>query len=411
MIKKIVATALLLTVTIAASAQQLTYEQYIQQVLSNNTALIAKSLDIDIAQASVKKSKVYNDPTLSFEYGNNEDWNKDLGQSIAAQLSRTFTFGVRTSGIRLAEKELQATTAVFNDYLRNFQAEATIAYLEHLRAKSLLSTAIKREEYMKQLAQNDSVRYMRGDIAKSVWIESRLAAGLTHNERLNSEALFKNTAIALGYYMGNMQNSDKIAAEGSLHETAAPLLSLDSYIEQAMENRADLSVAISKVDIAKAQQKLNSARRRIDIQLSVGAEYNKSEPSFTKLKIGAAVPLKFSNLNSGARAMDMAAIDQAQTQLADTRLSIHSEVMQAYNNCLIADKQAATFTREMLDETAELLDSKRKAYRQGEISFIEYIETERSDNMLQEEYINALFNSAASRVRLLQSVGLNTKNE
>lgn len=411
MIKKIVATALLLTVTLAASAQQLTYEQYIQQVLSNNTALIAKSLDIEIAQASVKKSKVYNDPTLSFEYGNNEDWNKDLGQSIAAQLSRTFTFGVRTSGIRLAEKELQATTAVFNDYLRNFQAEATIAYLEHLRAKSLLSTAIKREEYMKQLAQNDSVRYMRGDIAKSVWIESRLAAGLTHNERLNSEALFKNTAIALGYYMGNMQNSDKIAAEGSLHETAAPLLSLDSYIEQAMENRADLSVAISKVDIAKAQQKLNSARRRIDIQLSVGAEYNKSEPSFTKLKIGAAVPLKFSNLNSGARAMDMAAIDQAQTQLADTRLSIHSEVMQAYNNCLIADKQAATFTREMLDETAELLDSKRKAYRQGEISFIEYIETERSDNMLQEEYINALFNSAASRVRLLQSVGLNTKNE
>lgn len=411
MIKKIVATALLLTVALAASAQQLTYEQYIQQVLSNNTALIAKSLDIEIAQASVKKSKVYNDPTLSFEYGNNEDWNKDLGQSIAAQLSRTFTFGVRTSGIRLAEKELQATTAVFNDYLRNFQAEATIAYLEHLRAKSLLSTAIKREEYMKQLAQNDSVRYMRGDIAKSVWIESRLAAGLTHNERLNSEALFKNTAIALGYYMGNMQNSDKIAAEGSLHETAAPLLSLDSYIEQAVENRADLSVAISKVDIAKAQQKLNSARRRIDIQLSVGAEYNKSEPSFTKLKIGAAVPLKFSNLNSGARAMDMAAIDQAQTQLADTRLSIHSEVMQAYNNCLIADKQAATFTREMLDETAELLDSKRKAYRQGEISFIEYIETERSDNMLQEEYINALFNSAASRVRLLQSVGLNTKNE
>ncbi len=411
MIKKIVAIALLLTVTLVASAQQLTYEQYIQQVLSNNTALIAKSLDIEIAQASVKKSKVYNDPTLSFEYGNNEDWNKDLGQSIAAQLSRTFTFGVRTSGIRLAEKELQATTAVFNDYLRNFQAEATIAYLEHLRAKSLLSTAIKREEYMRQLAQNDSVRYMRGDIAKSVWIESRLAAGLTHNERLNSEALFKNTAIALGYYMGNMQNSDKIDAEGSLHETATPLLSLDSYIEQAMENRADLNVAISKVEIAKAQQKLNSARRRIDIQLSVGAEYNKSEPSFTKLKIGAAVPLKFSNLNSGARAMDMAAIDQAQTQLADTRLSIHSEVMQAYNNCLIADKQTATFTREMLDETVELLDSKRKAYRQGEISFIEYIETERSDNMLQEEYINALFNSAASRVRLLQSVGLNTKNE
>lgn len=409
MVRKIITLCLASLVTLTGISQQLTYEQYMQRVLNNNTALVAHSLDIEIAQAHVKSSKIHGDPTLSLEYGNNQDWDKDLGQSIAAQLSRTFTFGVRKSGIRLAHKELQATTAVFNDFLRNFQAEATIAYLEHLRAKSLWATAVKRQEYMRQLAHNDSIRYQRGDIAKSVWIESRLAAGLTHNERLEREAQLNNTAIVLGYYMGDMQNADSIKAAGNLQETAIELAPLDYYIEQAMANRADLNAAISNVDIAKARQKLNSARRRIDIQLSIGAEYNKSNPSFTKLKIGAAVPLKFSNLNNGARAMDIASVEQAQKQLTDTRLGIHSEVMQAYNNCRIADRQAATFTRDMLQETASLLESKREAYRQGEISFVEYIETERSDNMLQEEYINALFNSAASRVRLLQSIGLNTE--
>ena len=60
----------------------------------------------------------------------------------------------------------------------------------------------------------------------------------------------------------------------------------------------------------------------------------------------------------------------------------------------------------MLADVAELLKSKRKAYQAGEISFVEFIETERSDNLIQEEYINALFNNAVSRVELLRSIGI-----
>lgn len=389
-------------------AQELTYEQYMQRVTSNNTALVARSIDIEIAKAVVKASKTYNDPELSVEYGNNEDWNKDLGQSIAAQLGGTFTFGVRRSGIRLAEKELQATIAVFNDYMRNFHADATIAYLEHLKAKALLMTALNRETYMSQLADNDSLRFVRGDIAKTQWIESRLAAGLTRNERLEAETYERNTAIKLGYFMGDLNESTNINAAGTLEESWQPLAPIDNYVEKAMESRADLHVALSNVDIAKAQQKLNNAKRRIDLRLFVGAEYNKSEPDFTKVKIGASIPLRFSNMNSGARSRERAVIEQSEQELTDTRLLIQAEVMQAYNECLTAEKQMSTFTQGMLDENAELLESKRKAYREGEISFVEFIETERSDNMLQEEYINTLFNKAASRVRLLQSVGITT---
>ena len=184
--------------TVTATAQELTYDSYMQRVLENNTAIVAEAMNIDIAQAALKNSKVYNDPTLSVQYANNEDWNTDLGQSIAANLSRTFTLGVRRAGIRLADKELQATTAVFNDYTRNFHADATLAYLRHIRAKELQKIAANRESYMQQLAQSDSLRYIRGEIAKTVWIESRLAAGLTRNGRLQSEAELRNSAIELG---------------------------------------------------------------------------------------------------------------------------------------------------------------------------------------------------------------------
>lgn len=399
---------LLFAALTGATAQQLTLETYLQRVMENNTSLVAQSMNIEISQAAIKSAKVYNDPTLSVEYGNNEDWNTNLGHSFAATLSRTFTFGVRRGNIHLAKEEFKATKAVFNNYVRNLIADASIAYLRHLRAKALLATATKREEYMQQLAQSDSLRYTRGEIPKTVWIETRLAAGLAHNDKLSAEAEYQNSIVELGYYMGILETSHINAAIEKLEELPAAIPSLDNSIEQSLANRADIDIATSNVDIARAEKKLNSARRRIDLELNIGAEYNDADPSFTKLKVGAAIPLRFSNLNRGARIMEQTRIEQAEQELIDTRLRVQSEVMQAHTNCRIAERQAATFTQGMMRETAELLSSKRQAYSAGEISFIEFIETERSDNMMTEEYINALYNRAASIVELMRSIGINS---
>lgn len=391
----------------AASAQNITYEQYMKNVLENNTALVARGMDIEIARAAIQSKKTYNDPTLSLEYGNNEDWNKNLGQSIAAQLGCTFTFGVRRAGINLAEKEAEATKAVFYDYMRNLHADATIAYLQHLKAKALLDIATNREAYMQQLSLSDSLRFQRGEIAKTAWIETRLAAGLMHNERLAAEAELHNSAITLGIFMSNLTNAQNISAEGSLNNITEPLGSMENYIDRALNNRADLQAAYYNIDIAEAQKKLNSTLRRTNLQLSIGGEYNKADPSFTKLKVGASIPLKFSNLNKGARIQDKMRVEQATQLFSDRCIKVQSEIMQAYNNCRTAEQQTATFTRGMLDETSELLANKRKAYEAGEISFIEFIETERSENMMQAEYIESLYNKAACWVELQRSIGHN----
>ena len=407
--KRLALTLILISTTlISITAQQLTFEDYIQRVMRNNTSIIAQSMEIEISQAAIKSAKTYNDPSLSVEYGNNEDWNTNLGQSFAATLSSTFTFGVRRSNIRLAEEEFKATKAVFNNYVRNIYADASIAYLRHLRAKALLATAEQREAYMTQLAQSDSMRYVRGEISKTVWIETKLAAGLTKNGRLSALAEYENSIVALGYYIGIMDTEAIGTATESLENIPFEIPSMDNCIERALENRADIAIAASNIEIAQAEKRLNSARRRTDIQLSIGAEYNDADPGFTKLKIGAAVPLKFSSLNSGARIMEQARIEQAEQQLIDTRLKVQSEVMQAYNNCRITAQQATTFSESMLRETSELLSSKREAYSMGEISFIEFIETERSDNMMQEEYINALYNRAASTVELMRCIGISS---
>lgn len=396
---------LTLMVSITTTAQEISYARYMECVLKNNIALTAKRMDIEIADAAVQGSKVHNDPEIALTYTNNEDWSKGLGQGIELELSRTFTFGVRHSRIDLAESERRQSIALLEEYMRNFRADATIAYLEHLRAGMLLDEAIEIFNDLCEVATNDSIRYMRGDIAQSDWLESRMAQGVARNAMLAAEAELHNSAIKLGYYMGNVDNAAQLRGAGSLEitEQAAPL---EHYTAAALEHRADLVVALVNAETAVAAQKFNKAQRRPELNAVLGATYNIADPDFTTIKAGVAVPLKFSNLNKGARLQDELMVKQANIEIEEARLLVTAEVMQAYNNFGYATKQSKTFSSAMLGDMQQVVDSKRKAYEMGEIPFLDYLIVQRNESEMRGEYINALFGKAVAWVELQRSVGI-----
>ena len=387
-----------------AGAQDISYGEYMERVLQNNIALTAKRMDIEIADAAVKGSKVYNDPTLALSYSNNEDWNTGMGQGIELELSRTFTFGVRRSRINLADSERTQAVALLEEYMRNFRADATIAYLEHLRAKMLLEEAAGIYNDLSEVAANDSLRFVRGDIAESDWLESRMAQGVAKNAMLTAEAERNNSAIKLGYYMGNIENADALNGTGTL-EITEQAATVGYYTEAAMTHRADLVVALGKADIAVASQKFNKALRRPELGVTLGATYNIAEPDFTTIKAGVAVPLKFSNLNKGARLQDELLVRQANIEIDEARLVVAAEVMQAYNNFIYATRQSETFSGAMLNDMQQVVVSKRKAYEMGEIAFLDYLIVQRNESEMRQQYIDALFGKAVAWVELQRATG------
>lgn len=398
----------LLTIIFAVTkvmAQDISYGQYMEHVFKNNISLTAKKMDIEISDAAAESSRVYNDPSLALTYTNNEDWSKGLGQGIEFELGKTFTFGVRRSRIDLAESERRQTVALLEEYMRNFRADATIAYLEHLRAKMLLAEATEIYNDLSEVATNDSLRYLRGDIAKSDWLESRMAQGVAKNVMLAAEGELRNSAIKLGYYMGDVNDASLLTGTGTLEitEQAAPL---EHYTNTALEHRADLVVALGNAEIAVAAQKFNRAQRRPELDVVLGATYNIADPNFTTIKAGVAMPLKFSNLNKGARLMDELLVKQADIEVEEARLMIAAEVMQAYNNFKYANMQSETFSSEMLSDMQQVVESKRKAYEMGEIPFLDYLLVQRNESEMRGEYINALFGKAVAWVELQRATGV-----
>ena len=388
-----------------ATAQNISYKEYMECVLKDNIALTAKSLDLDIADAGVESAKIFNDPTIAVSYTNNEDWSKGLGQGIEFELGKTFTFGVRRERINIAESERKQTVALFEEYMRNFRADATIAYLEHLRAGMIHAEAITMHKDISEVAKNDSIRFTKGDIAESEWLESRMAEGIARNAVLDAEAQLYNTAIALGYYMNNLGGAECLRGVGTLDisEQTAPM---QEYINTALERRPDIVVALGHADIAKAKMKFNKAMRRPELNANIGATYNISSPNFTTVKAGIAVPLKFSSLNKGLRVLDETLAKQADIEVNEARLLVETEVMQAFHSFAFTAKQAETFSTAMLNDMRKVVENKRKAYELGEIAFLDYLLVQRNENEMRHEYINALFNKAVAWVELQRSIGV-----
>ena len=387
-----------------ATAQEISYGEYMQRVMDGNIALTAKRLDIEIADARLVGSKTHNDPTLAVTYSNNEDWSKKLGQGIEVELSRTFTFGVRKNRILMADSERKLTVALLEEYMRNFRADATLAYLEHLRAFLLLEENIGILADLEEIASNDSIRFLRGEIAESSWLESRMAMGIARNAMLEAEAECNNTAIKLGYFMGNLDRAENLRGSGTLElgEEAAPL---EHYIENALTHRADIIVALGRADVAEAVKKFNKAQRRPELNVVLGATYNIARPDFATLKAGIAVPLKFSNLNKGARIADEILTRQANIEVEEARLLVQADVMQAYNNFLYAVKQTGTFSGKMLQDMRRIVESKKRAYELGEIPFMDYLIVERDESEMRRQYIDALHGKAAAWVELQRATG------
>lgn len=119
----------------AQTVEPITYKQYMHKVSADNLEYAAEKMNVSAAHADVIAAKVFDDPSLSFTYSNNEDHTLQMGQSYELELSQNVTLGRRTAGIKLARSQNELAEIVLDDYFRNLQADATIAYLEVMKQK------------------------------------------------------------------------------------------------------------------------------------------------------------------------------------------------------------------------------------------------------------------------------------
>lgn len=391
---------------------QLSYRQYMEKVAEGNLEYAAERLNIDISEAEVTASKVFNDPNLAVSYFNNENRTLQMGEGVEVELSKTFTFGKRGAGIALAQSESALTRALLNDYFRNLRADATVAYLEALKQYELYKVKENAYENIRRLAESDSVRFSLGKIMEIDATQSHLEADILQNELLQAAAELHNAYSNLSLLIGSATRDTLYQPEAGLHIPSRNFIVGDLLVT-AHEQRADLVAALKNKEVASRALKVARRERNTDVDLSIavsrnGRVYNEEAPAppFTGVTAGIAIPLKFSNFNKGTVRAARFREQQAEVQYQQALLQVQNEVMQAYRNYVVFSSQVQHYEQGMLRKAREVIDGKVYSYNRGEVSLLEVLDAQRTYDEVQAQYIETLFNHSASLVELEKSAGI-----
>ena len=408
-------TMCLLAGSLTGSAQQmvpLSYRNYMEKVAEGNLEYAAERLNLNVSEAEVVASKVFNDPNLSVSYFNNENGSLQMGEGVEVELSKTFSFGKRGANMALARSESELTKALLADYFRNLRAEATVSYLEALKQYELYKVKQNAYENIRQLAESDSVRFTLGKIMEIDAIQSRLEAGILKNELLQAETDLHNAFSNLNLLTGSVALDTLYVPDASLRISPRDFVLAD-LISTASMNRADLVAAMKNKEVASRALKATRRERNTDVDLSIAISKNARvhneeapAPPFTGVTAGIAIPLKFSNFNKGTVRAARFREQQAETQYQQALLQVQTEVMQAYRSYQSLTEQVSHYENGMLHAAREVIDGKIYSYNRGEVSLLEVLDAQRTFDDVQAQYIETLFNYSAALVELEKSAGV-----
>ncbi len=407
--KKIYSLYFVLLLSSSLAAQN--FSDYMRAVEQRNAAYLAERFNVDIAEANTAAARVFNDPSLSVEYGNNQDWSLQMGQSVDAGLSYAFSLGnIRRARINVARSEEEITRAALSDWFRNLKAEATLAWIRAQETRSLVELRRSSWEGMEQVAASDSLKAVLGDGSPVDARQSRIEARALRAAYLSAEADYANALNTLTLFTGGLPFSE--IPDNEL-ELGLPGYSGQELVELALDHRADLRAAELSRTLSARNLALVKASRAPEIELNAGYSYNTEvrneiapAPQYHGLSVGIAVPLKFSRLNRGERLAAERSVQQADAAYEAAQQQIVSEVRQAYVSWLSAVRVAEECSATMLEDAASILEGRRTAYLQGDISLLDYLMAVRVYNDTAEQCIAARTGLATAVAELLCAVGL-----
>ena len=392
-------------------AQSLTYRPFIDSVMNNNQAYCAEKLNVPISEALYKASKAIQNPSLSATYGNNSDWKKQMGQSVELEVSQPITFGVISARKQVAKNEAKIASANLDDYLLNLKAEASVSFIEALLARDLSQIAYQTYQNMQRLASGDSLRFVKGDISEYDMLQTRIEARMAQQDYLSAVAAYNNNLVTLDLFAGNPTRGTK-AIEGQLSNPNRDY-TIAELTDIALKHRPDLKSGQQSVSLAESQARLVKRERLPEVEVSLGMSINSEvrneiapAPRYVGYTAGISMPLPFSNANKGNIKASQLSIQQSQLQAEALENQMVSEIMQALNNYHMAQRNAKTYTEELIHDAEKILQGRIYAYQRGETSLIEVLAAQETYNDVRKNYAEALSQCMTAWIELQKVTGL-----
>lgn len=391
----------------------LSLSEFLSDVMKGNLGYIAEKFNVSQAEAEMEAARIFPDPEISVSYGNNEDRTLQMGQSVETGLSYPVSLGnKRRAGIELARSQYELSRLMLEAYFQNLRADAALSYYAAFRDHKIYLLQEEIYSQLSKLAGVDSIRLVAGEATELDALQSSLEARSQLTEVYQSLADMQNTSLNLRRLRGRI-SPDSLDFPSDDFPYMQRDLDLDGLINNAVQNRADLLVAIQNREVSEKNLRLLKANRAFEFSLETGYSYNSivrneiaPAPAYNGLSAGISIPLKFSNLNKGSLKAADIAIQQSQTVLKDTEQEIKTQVIRAFNDFIAQNRKVEHYNHGLVEDAYEILEGRIYSYQHGESNLLEVLNAQRTYTELKLNHLKALYEYTAALIELERSAGI-----
>jgi outer membrane protein TolC len=326
---------------------------------------------------------------------------------LRASLSQTVLDLTQLNNYRSA-RELQRSNEQSAEDARDLVVLAVGgAYLQVIAAKAKVDSARAQLETANTLFQQTSEQRNVGLVAQVDVNRSQVQA-LTQQQRLVSlQNELAKQKINLARLTG-LPPTDRYDISDDVPFSAAPPITVDAAVKQALDQRSDLKAAEAQVRAAERSRAAARAERLPTFSVSadygvIGTSPSQSHGTFF---VGGTVriPIWQGGRTEGNIEQAEAALIQRQAELEDVRGRIEGEVRNAY-----LDLQAATSQVDLalknIQVSQQNLELTRQRFEAGVSDNLEVVQSQESVATARLDYINGVFAHNLAKLSLARAIG------
>jgi outer membrane protein TolC len=370
--------------------------------LENNPSILAKKKEIEAAEAAYQAAKKWSNPEFEFRMGRARSYDSHTERatqsfSISQSIENPFKRNYR---IQFYEKDRQAVEYNHEFLELELGFEIKSLYYQILYLKKEEELARKNLDSIKAIHQLIEKRAKLGEVKELEAIKLYVEALKAQREWHRVQTHLKLAKDNLNKLVGEFLPAD-YSLRGQLAYT--PLV----VDEETMLNRALLSHPLIKekeaeVEQSKANLSLRKWKRFPDFKLS---GFSHEELDGRSQGVGISLDIPLWNFRSKEIAEAENIYLKKMQELKALRMELSTSVRANFSQLRLSERTLKIYHEGLLKQAEQSLKISEVSYKQGEISLVDYLDSQRTYNSILKDYQQSLYSWNVDRAVLEKAIG------
>jgi outer membrane protein TolC len=393
-----------------AENNKLSLNAAIEIGLKQNPRLLQSAENINAAKGRFWSGISLPQPELelSYEY---TPVNSNLSNFSERTFAISQSFEFPTNYFLKGSKFTKEEESAYQKFLlkeKQVVAEIRTAYNKVLAKQKLLMYAKEYLIISEDFFNKAQIRFNVGEgtnieqlTAKVQLSEAKNKLSIAKNELVNAYAELNYT---LGYGKQNYE-SNYILTDSLIYVEHS--ISINELHRELEETNPHIKIAEIQSGISSVEKTLAWSSLLPNFNLAYFKQSRDGDNGFYGASFGVSVPLWFLFDQRGSIQEASANVSISEALLVQTKNEMNLRLESAYTDYTNNRQQLKTYIEDILPQTEEVYRTASRSYDEGELSYIEYMQSKQLLINTRENYITALFNYNYSLIILEEIVGKN----